>query len=412
MFIKRVFVLVIFVAVSFAYAADWPQWRGVNRDGKSVETGLLKEWPADGPKLLWFTEGIGAGYASVAVCDGTIYTTGNKEKIEYITAMDLKGNIKWQKPYGNKWKGSYSPARSCPTINDGMAYVVSGNGVIACFDIKSGEKKWSKEPIIEKKQTGRWGVAESPLVFDDKVIRTPCSLETTMIAFDKKTGKEIWKTKSLGDKAAYCSPILIEKGGNKIIVISVYKNLIGVDAEKGDILWQYDLQQHHERIKGVFPNTPIYHDGSIFANGGYNTGGVKVDLSADGTKITKAWFTKELDTHHGGVVLVDGYLYGSNWHSNKMGNWLCVDWKTGKTVFDTEWENKGPIIAADGMLYCYDEKGGNFGIAKATPDGFDIVSSFAITKGEDEHWMHPAISDGVLYVRHGDVLMAYDIKAK
>ena len=139
LYIERILIvlLVIIISVSCSFGADWPQWRGSDRSGKSAETGLLKKWPDGGPKQMWFTEGLGEGYSSVSVCDGTIYTTGCKEKIEYVTAMDLKGKIRWQKPYGKKWKGSYSPARSCPTISDGMAYVVSGNGVIACFDIKS-----------------------------------------------------------------------------------------------------------------------------------------------------------------------------------------------------------------------------------------------------------------------------------
>jgi outer membrane protein assembly factor BamB len=411
-----VFLLTVFCVSSFG--ADWPQWRGEYRCGVSGEKGLLKKWPDGGPKLLWTAEGIGEGHSSMSIADGTIYVTGNKgEKknaIEYLSAFDLKGELKWQKPYGKPWRRSHPPARTTASIENGNAYVINGTGVISCFDIKDGNKKWTVDVSTKYDgQYGPWGIAESPLIVDDKVICTPGGKKATMVALDKKTGEVVWASKSIGDKPAYCSPIMVERGGIKVIVTILAKHIIGVNAADGEILWSYECSEYQPKVKGISTVTPLYHDGGIYVTSGYNMGSVKLNLSADGKSVKKAWFNMDLDVHVGGVVLVDGYIYGANWHNNRMGNWVCVDWKTGKTMYDTEWHCKGQIIAAEGMLYCYDEhksKGGNFGLVKAGPKGFDVVSEFKIEKGKGVHWAHPAISDGVLYVRHENFLMAYDIK--
>jgi outer membrane protein assembly factor BamB len=204
----------------------------------------------------------------------------------------------------------------------------------------------------------------------------------------------------------------VERGGKKIIVEILAGHIIGVDAANGDILWSFDCKEYQPKVNGINCISPIYYEGEIYVTSGYNMGSIKLGLSADGDSVKKEWVNMDIDTHVGGVVLVDGHIYGTNWDGNRNGNWVCVDWKSGKTMYDTKWGNKGQIITAGGMLYCYEEKSGNFGLAKATPDGFDVISSFKIPKGEGIHWAHPAISDGVLYVRHNDVLMAYDIKAE
>lgn len=401
-----------------SFAADWPQWRGDGRRGVSDETGLLKKWPDGGPKLLWFAEGIGEGNSSMSIADGTIYVTGNKGKgkneVEYLSAFDLKGKLKWQEPYGKPWVRSYSPARTTATIENGNAYVINGTGAMSCFDIKDGNEKWTVD-VSEKYdgQYGPWGIAESPLVVDDKVICTPGGKKATMVALDKMTGKVIWASKSIDDKPAYCSPIVVERGGKKIIITIIAKHILGVNAADGEILWTYDCANYQPKQKGINTATPLYYDGGIYVTSGYDMGSIKLKLAADGMSVEKEWVNMDLDTHVGGVVLVDGYIYGASWHNNGMGNWICVDWETGKTMYDTEWHNKGQVIAADGMLYCYDEnkkEGGNMGLVKSGSKAFDVVSEFKIDKGEGIHWAHPAISDGVLYVRHGEVLMAYDIK--
>jgi len=394
-----------------SYGADWPQWRGTDRQGKSDETKLLKKWPEEGPKLLWSAEGIGQGHSSISIADGMVYVTGNIDKVEHLTAFDLKGSRKWQKPYGKAWNRSHPPARSCATIDSGKAYVISGMGVMSCFDAKTGEEKWTKDAFTEYDgQYGKWGIAESPLIVDNKVIFTPGGEKATMVALEKDTGEVVWASKSIGDKPAYCSPTAIERGGKTIIITVVAGHIIGVNAADGEILWSYACSQYQPKVKGINTNTPLYHDGEIFVTSGYDMGSVKLEVSDDGTSVKNKWINYDLDTHVGGVVYVDGYVYGTSWDGNKMGNWICVDWKTGETVYDTEWNNKGQIISAEGMLYCYEEKKGNLALVKADPKGFQVVSSFKIDKGKGVHWAHPAISDGVLYVRHEDALMAYDIK--
>ncbi|MCK5175049.1 MAG: PQQ-like beta-propeller repeat protein, partial [Planctomycetes bacterium] len=197
-----------------------------------------------------------------------------------------------------------------------------------------------------------------------------------------------------------------------IVVTLIEKAIVGVDAENGNVLWKYDCDKYmgDARLRGNHPNTPIYKDGYIYVTSGYDMGGVKLKISGDGMKVSQQWSDKNLDTHHGGVLLVDGFLYGSNWDGNPTGNWVCLDWETGKKQYEQKWKGKGSIAYADGMLYCYEEKTGNVALVKAIPKGFNITSSFKVPLGEDQHWAHPVIFDGKLFIRHGDALMVYDIK--
>ncbi len=400
-------------ATASAVKKNWPQWKGPDRNGISYETGLLKSWPQNGPKLLWSVQDLGKGYSTVSIADGTVYITGMKDDIEHLSAFDLKGKLKWQKPYGKGWTKSHVSARSTPTVDSGKIYVMTTLGAVACLDAKTGENKWSvstKDKFDAK--LGRWGGAESLLVESNKVICTPGGDNASLVALDKNNGSTIWTTKELSDKNAYCSPIIIDRGNKKIVVTLIEKAIVGVDAENGNLLWRYDCDKYmgDMRIRGNHPNTPIYKDGYIYVTSGYDMGGVKLKISGDGMKVSQQWSDKNLDTHHGGVLLVDGFLYGSNWESNKTGNWICLDWETGKKQYEHQWNGKGSIAYADGMLYCYEEKTGNLALVKATPKGFDIISSFPVTLGEDKHWAHPVIFDGKLFIRHGDALMVYDIK--
>ncbi|MBN2088260.1 PQQ-like beta-propeller repeat protein, partial [candidate division KSB1 bacterium] len=391
-------------------AADWPQWRGINRDAKSPETGLLKKWPAGGPKLLWKLENLGGGYSSVSIAKGTIYLTSIEEKQGYLTAIDLKGNIKWKKNYGPAWSKSFPESRTAPTIDGNQIYLVSGMGKVVCMNAMTGAEMWAVDAFQKYKgEYHSWGIAESPLIVDNKVIATPGGKEATMVALDKTNGKTIWKTASLDELSSYCSPLLIERGGKKIIVTQLEKSFVGVDASDGKVLWTDPYDSYQDDPKAINPVTPVYADGKIYITSGYDDGGALYELSADGTIITRKWTDETLDTHHGGVVLVDGYLYGSNWLSNRKGNWVCLEWATGKVMYEQEWHNKGPIIYADGMLYCYDEKDGNFALVRPHPQKFEVVSSFKVPFGSGPHWAHPVISDKRLYIRHGDALMVYDI---
>jgi outer membrane protein assembly factor BamB len=391
-------------------AQDWPQWRGAKRDGKSTETGLLREWPEGGPKMLWSVDGLGAGFSTVSIVGETLYTTGyhRSEGTGYVYAIGLDGKLKWKKPYGPEYTRQYPAARTTPTIDDGRGYVMSSVGRLLCFDAKTGEKIWSVDTF--EKFGGRqirWALAESPLIDGDNVICTPGGPDATLAALDKKTGKTVWTTKGLGDKSAYCSPIAFDRGPTRLIATVTENHFIGVNAKDGTLLWKTPFRNRWQ----AHPNTPIYHDGCVYATAGYNHGGICMELSADGTGAKIKWTDKTLDTHHGNVILLDGCLYGASWISNGKGNWVCLDFKTGQVKYDEFWHHKGSIRYADGMLYLYDERG-NVGLAKATPEKFQIISSFKVTKGKGQHWAHPVVAGGRLYIRHGDVLMAYDIKAK
>ena len=407
------FITVVFFSGTILLADDWPQWRGPERNGSSKETNLLKNWPENGPDLLWSVENMGEGFSSASISNGQIYITGVIDKQETLTSLDPDGQIKWQTTYGDRWKGSYPEARTTPTLDGNFVYVISGMGKVICVDRKSGQIKWSVQALDDfDGEYPKWGIAESPLIIDNKIICTPGGEEASVVALDKITGKMIWQSLQLSELGNYCSPILINRGGKKIIATQLAESFVGLDAEDGTLLWRDEYEDYQDDPKDININSPLYHDGHIFVTSGYDNPSANYELSPDGTKITRKWINEILDVHLGGVVLENGYLYGSNWEDNRNGNWVCLDWKTGKVMWEEKWITKGSIITAEGMLYCYEEKKGAFGLVSATPEKFDMVSSFSVSLGKGLHWAHPAISDGRLYVRHGDALMVYNISQK
>lgn len=419
---KRTTVISFFFLFSFlTFSQSITQWRGPDRNGIYPDTGLLSKWPADGPTLLWSADGIGKGFSS-AVCNGnTVYVTGMKGKSDYLTAIDLSGKILWQTEFGDSWTGSYPESRCTPTVEGDYVYVLSGKGIIACINAKDGEIKWSFDAVKKFDGAyGDWGVCESLLLDGDKLFYSPAGTKTTMVALNKNTGETIWTSESLNDLSAYVSPLLMQYGNKKIVVNLLNDHLIGVVAETGKILWKYNYGalSPEEGMK-IWPGaphtntiTPLFHEGMLYITGGYNHVGAMFSLSEDATSINLIWTDTTLDCHHGGVVLVDGNIYGSNWFDNSRGNWCSIGWKTGKMNYSMNWFTKGSIIYSEGMLYCYDEKNGNLGLVKADPKKFDLISSFKVPLGKGPHWAHPTIRDGMLYIRHGEVLMAFDIRKK
>jgi outer membrane protein assembly factor BamB len=391
--------------------ANWPQWQGPNRDNISTETGLLKQWPEAGPTMLWSANGLGHGYSSPAIADGKIYITGAIENEGQLTCFDLDGNKLWATDYGPEWKRSFPGTRCTPTVDNGLVYVTSGTGQAACFKAQTGEPVWKRDVFGQfEGQYPHWGFAECPLIVEDKLIVTVGGNKALFVALNKKDGSVIWTTPANGDKSAFCSPAAFEWAGKTMITNMTENHIVGIDAQTGGVLFSYPVSNYiTERIRGTHPNTPIVTDGKIFVSSGYDMGSIQLKLSADGTSVEKVWVNPEFDNHHGGIVLIGGKLYGANWQSNKQGKWVCVDWETGKTLYEQEWGNKGSLSYADGMLYCYEEKSGTVGLVKATPAGFNPISTFKITQGEKEHWPHPVICGKRLYIRHGDILMAFDI---
>jgi outer membrane protein assembly factor BamB len=403
-------ITVLLSGVLASQAADWAQFRGPNRDGKSAETGLLKSWPAGGPKKLWTSKvNVGTGFSSVSVAKGVIYTTGLIDGQETLFALDLKGDLKWKSTFGPGFAKFPPSTRTTPTVDGDNLYVMSSMGRIACLNTADGKEKWAVD-TAEKfgGKNIRWGIAESILIIGDMAICTPGGPDATMVALNKGTGATIWRTKGLSEISAYCSPIHIKDAKKNLIVTMTGENVIGVDPASGAVLWMHPYKGRCQ----AHAVSPTYSDGQIFITSGYGDGAVMLKLASDGKSVKVAWKNKDFDTHHGGVILVDGYVYGTTWNGNSKGDWICSEWKKGKVQFQTTWKCKGSMVFADGMLYCYEEKGGTIGLVKPDPSGFKVISSFKVDEGEGKHWAHPVVANGVLYVRHGSALMAYDVKGK
>jgi len=397
-----------------SWGADWPQWRGLQRDGRSPETNLLQAWPAEGPKLLWSARGLGKGYSSVAVAQARVYATGMLEKTGYLFVYDLKGNLLWKRAYGPEWLRSFLGPRSTPTVDGERVYVMSSFGKVLCFAVNDGRELWSVD-VLERfgAKNILHGISESVLIDEDKVICTPGGKDACMVALNKLTGETVWTSKGYSATPAYCSPILIEHGGRRMVVTLLVDAVVGIDAESGQLLWEDKFADYQKKPEPSNAVSPIYHQGYIYTTSGCDDGGAMLVLSEDGKSVSRKWTDIKLDVFLGGVVLVDGFIYGGAWTSHEKGRWVCLDWESGKVMYEATWPEKdrqGPIIYADGRLYCYDDQEGHVALVKATPKGFEVVSSFQITEGEDQYWAHPAISDGRLYLRHGEVLMVYDIR--
>ena len=395
---------IVLLLVSTVRADDWPQFRGPSRDGTSAETGLLKQWPEGGPEELWSYEELGRGFSSVAVADGTIYTCGVIDKQGFLFAFDLEGNLKYKVPYGPEWTRSYPGTRTTPTVDGDRLYLMTGQGRIACHKAATGEVIWYVDTLDKfGGKNIRWGMAESVLIDGDRAICTPGGKDATVVALDKMTGEPIWTTKGLSESSAYCAPMLVDRGSNRLLLTMVEESIVGIDADSGTVYWTVPHKVSYD-IQAV---SPAYENGMMFVTNGYKHGSHGFRLSADGTAIEKAWSEKSLDVHHGGVVLVDGHIHGAG----TRGQWTCLELATGKVKFSDRLVGKGSVIYVDGMLYGYGEKG-QVGLIRIKPDGYELVSSFTIKKGSKEHWAHPVISDGRLYIRHGEALMAYDVKAQ
>jgi outer membrane protein assembly factor BamB len=412
---KQIVIYIVLLNLSFQVAKSQviSEWRGIGRTGVYNEKGLLKTWPENGPKLLWSLKGFPKGNSSVSINKGMLYLTGTKDSMEVLIAVDSTGIMRWQTAYGRAWTESFPESRCTPTIESGKLFVSSGKGDLACLSAVDGKIIWKLNASEKFKGTfGIWGIAESPLIVDNKLIFTPGGNETTMVALDKHTGETIWKSETLADKPAYVSPVLIKRGNQKQIVAVTEKFILGVNPDNGKVIWKFDFGAYAFKSDpyNIVTNTPLYYDGKIFMTTGYNHSSVMLNLAEDGSSVSVAWVDSTLDVHHGGAVKVGNYIFGSNWLNNGMGNWVCLDWNTGKVMYEAKWINKGSIIANDGMLYCYEEKTGNIALVNALPDSFKVVSSFKVPFGTGPYWAHPVIHKGILYLRHGDALMAYDIR--
>ena len=410
-------VLILFALIAIIPShAQIANWRGENRDGHFNEENLLKEWPEEGPELIMSVEGIGKGFSSAIVANNTIYITGKKDSLDYLSAIDMKGEIKWQVPFGLSWGKSYPVSRGSATVEDDRVYVISGRGVLACIHADTGKEMWSVD--VDGEFEAVWspfGVSESPLIIDDRVICTPAGKMTSVVAFDKMTGQLVWQSESIGGDRAFCSPVIYVYKNFRYILAGTTSHMIALVPETGEIAWSY---KHHllsrDRIDPgdgqCLVNNPIFKDDEIFISKGYNYPAMMIKMDSTGRSVSEKWINQTLDNEHGGVLRIDDHIYGANFNNSAMGKWVCLEWDSGEVTYLQEWINKGSIIEADGMLYLYEERKGNVALVKPDPKKFDLVSLFKITKGSGPHWAHLSIFNGLMYVRHGDILMAYSVK--
>jgi outer membrane protein assembly factor BamB len=396
-----------------ARAADWPQWRGPERDGISKETGLLKEWPKEGPKLLWQLKDIGDGYSTPAVVGERLYLLSNKGlDDEFVLALSVAdGKEIWRTRVGKvgnpKQQPPYPAARSTPTVEGDVLYALGSDGDLACVEIAMGKIRWQKSLRADfDGQYGEWAYSESPLVDGDVVVATPGGKEATLVALNKRTGDVVWKSQvPEGDKAAYASIVVAEIGGVKQYIQFLGKGVVGIDAKTGKSLWRYD-----HTAKGSPANipTPVVHDGHVYtATGRGGAGLVKIKADGGAFEAEEIYFTPKLPTAIGGVVKIGEHIYGTGRQL------ICADFTTG----DVKWQDKAigaaSLCYAEGRLYLHGENG-EVALVEATPEAYREKGRFSPPdqpdRGRSKAWAYPVVANGRLYIRDMGVVWCYDIK--
>jgi outer membrane protein assembly factor BamB len=412
---KRIIEIVSYLVVSIALsvaAGDWPQWRGPNRDGISTDTGLLKEWPADGPKLAWKATGLGKGYSSVAVVGDRIYTMGDKDSAGLLLAMNASdGAILWSAKVGKTGApgvpGYDFPGPRCtPTVSGDLVFAVDGWGELICVNAADGKEQWRKS--FTKDFGGKppmWGYSESPLVEGDQVVVTPGGGQGALAALNSKTGDLIWQSKDFTDAAHYASIVPADIEGTRQYVQLTSANVVGISPKDGSVLWKASRRGN----VAVIP-TPIVAGNEVYVTSGYGAGCNLFKVTkADGKfSAAQVYANHVIDNHHGGVVKVGDYLYG---HADNKG-WTCQKFQTGESVWTEKAKiQKGCVSCADGMLYCREEDTGTIVLVEASPAGYTEKGRFnQPDRSPEKAWPHPAIANGKLYLRDQDLLLCYQVK--
>lgn len=387
---------------------DWPQWRGPNRDDNSKETGLLKQWPAGGPKKVWMYQDGGLGYAGFSVVKGKLFTMGAREQTEYVIALDANtGKELWSAPVGgrlaNKWGDG---PRGTPSVDGDRVYALGGDGTLVCVKVADGKPVWKVTMGQLGGKVPGWGYTESVLVDGNKVVCTPGGPKGTLAALDKMTGKVIWQSADWTEGAQYSSPIVADLNGKRQYIQLVMNSLAGVDASNGKVLWKSPWGGR----TAVIP-TPIYKDSHVYITTGYGVGCKLVKIAPD-NQVSDVYENKVMKNHHGGVILAGDHLYG---YSDGPG-WICQDFKTGAEVWANKSLGKGAIGYADGMLYCLDEGSGEVALVEASPKGWSEKGRFKLEPQTTQRspsgriWTHPVISNGKLYLRDQEIILCYDVK--
>jgi len=412
----RYLLIIILNVPILAQAGDktcWPFFHGPRRDNLSAETELLQAWPEDGPKLLWTNVDIGHGYSTVAIAAGRIFTAGMIKKQTYVTALDLKGKKLWQSLNGQSWEASarqswavpYAGSRGTPSVDGDTVYHLSELGRLAAFDIETGKERWNLELLKSfEAERPEYGYSESVLIHGDKLFCCPGGKKGYAAAFEKGTGRTLWANTEIKDPAGNCSAVVATINGVEQIITMSQKRVLSFDPENGNLLWQFEFGNKRENSC----TDVIVSDGLVFASTGYGGGCIllRPKRMDDGKfSVEQVWKSDLLDNHHGGVILLDGSLYGAGHESR---GWFCLDFMTGNKLWQSP--GKGSLTYADGRLYCLDEKG-TMSLIRDTNSKWDRVSSFRMPRGgKGLYWAHPVVYDGRLYVRHSEQLFAYDIQ--
>ncbi len=404
-------VLALTLLSSFSLAADWPQWRGPNRDGLSSETGLLQEWPEGGPTLVWTAKGLGEGFSTVSVAGDRIYTTGDKGDVCYVHGLNrADGEILWSTPLGKAgapgWGGFAGP-RGTPTVDGDLLFVMGQYGELACLKTSDGAKVWGKHMIEDfGGELPEWGYSESVLIDGDQAVCTPGGSKGAIVALDKRTGKLLWQTRDFTDRAHYSSLVCAEIGGFKQYVQLTAESVVGVNPI-GAVLWRAE-----RRGKTAVVPTPIVKGNQVYVTSGYGVGcnlfEVERIVSRFDTKQTYA--ERSMASHHGGALLIGDYVYG---YCDARG-WICQELATGELKWTEKSQvGKGSLVYADGCLYLRAEDDGIVGLIKATPDGYEETGRFIQPGfGKPKTWPHPVVADKKLYLRDQDILLCYDVAAR
>jgi len=426
MIIRRILLCIASLAITtatFAGETDWPQWRGPNRDGIAAPQPLLKEWPAGGPKIKWEFRDAGVGYSGFSIRDKTLFTMGTREDGCYVISIDTNGGkMLWQtkisratsgEDYAHGWGGG---PRSTPTIDGDFVYALSDAGVLACLTADKGEPIWSVDFVADYDGTiPKWGFSESVLIDGDRVIATPGGT-SFMVGFDKKTGQEVWKSQGHDNAAQYVSPMKHTVGDVSFYVTASKSGLVAFDTETGKLLFQNAATGNDV---AVIP-TPIPFDNYVYHTSDYGAGCVLLKLTAGENRTVQAEqvyheSTKSMQNHHGGVVLIDGVIYGATKVSG--GAWMAQDVKTGEALWMERMRpnRSGSIAYADGLLYCYNDEEATLWLVEPSRESFKKVSELKlpettiIDRGSGAIWAHPVIADGTLYLRDQELIFAFDI---
>ncbi len=392
------------------FAEDWPRWRGAQFDDISRETGLLKEWPEGGPARTWLNENVGLGYAGVSISGGKLFTMGLLEdNQEYVICLnEADGKELWKTAIGERLENGWGDGpRSTPTVDGGFVFALGGKGELACLDVSSGEIKWSKSAKSLGGGIPGWGYCESVLVDGKQVVFTPGGKQGAIAALNRESGELLWQSPDVKYGAQYASLVPVELNGQRQYLQFFQEALVSVSADNGAMMWEAPFAGK----TAVIP-TPIAKDNFFYVTAGYGAGCLMVEVDGD-NKVATIYENKEMKNHHGGVVLVDGYLYG---YSDGPG-WMCQNFKTGEVVWSNkEVLGKGCITCADGMLYCVDEKTGTVVLAKATPEKWEEHGRFLLEPQTQKRnpkgriWTHPVVCNGKLFLRDQELLSAYNLK--